>query len=196
MARTVRWWSGANGKETKKILPLPVSRWGRQRRAGTHVRTPKIAEPVDVSKPAEYRNYSLRCTLYSRFLCVIRSPFPGASPIFRPSSSPLSPGSSFLSAAPWTTPGPASLSTADLLYLGWPAATLPPLCVNSCTYRQHAGYLQGKGPRSRATFTLHNARQSLFPLSVHGSPGLILSGADRPRFPRRRILHADGLKLN
>lgn len=59
--------------------------WRNKRCTFSGARVTKIAEPVDVSKPAECRNYSLRCTLCPSFLCYPFSFSPSAdlSPIFR-----------------------------------------------------------------------------------------------------------------
>lgn len=156
---------GVEGRQ--KILAFPVSRWERPARSPVH--TVKIAEPVDVSKPAECRNYSLRCTLYSRgFLCVIRSlssPYPRTPPIFRlPLLLPLSLTGLSLFSPPLSGHPGRPLSS---LYLAYPAATLPPLCVNSCTYRQRAGYLRGKGClySSGNVYLRIMLRQPLFPPS-------------------------------
>ena len=126
-------------------MTLPVSRWERAARSPVH--TLKIAEPVDVSKPAEYRNYSLRCTLYSRgFLCyplpVLPTPSPPCfSPIFV-----LSLLRPFLGGLP-------TLHVASL----WTSPDLSLPCISPTQLRHshlyalilvhtdRAGYLRGKG---------------------------------------------------
>lgn len=119
----------------------------KQRCMFTGARITKIAEPVDVSKPAECRNYSLRCTLCPSFLCYPFSFSPSAdlSPIFRPPS-PLSRALSPRALCFWTPPT-FCISPTQLRHS-------QPLCVNSCTYRQRIP--TGKGILL-ATFTLHNA---------------------------------------
>lgn len=90
----------------------------------------KIAEPMDVSKPAECRNYSLRCTLCSGFsvhpfsfspfaLRMSALRFRGCTHTFSRSLSRLSLGS--------PRPSVSRLSSCD---------NPIPLCVNSCTHRQ------------------------------------------------------------
>lgn len=91
----------------------------------------EIAEPMDVSKPAECRNYSLQCTLCSGFSLFIRSRF-SLSAVVGPTLSrthatfSLPPSLRFhLSGQPRS---PVSrLSSCD---------SPTPLCVNSCTHRQ------------------------------------------------------------
>lgn len=88
-----------------------------------HFAYAKIAEPIDVSKPAECRNYSLRCTLCSGFSV---HPF-SFSPSFSLRISALRfRGCTHTFSLP---PSPrlliSPLATLDLLYLAYPAATIP-----------------------------------------------------------------------
>lgn len=93
----------------------------------------KIAQPVDVSKPAECRNYSVRCTLcsgisvhpfsFSPFSLECRPyAFAGARTHFL--SLPPSPR---LHLSGQSRPSVSRLSSCD---------NPTPLCVNSCTHRQ------------------------------------------------------------
>lgn len=92
----------------------------------------KIAEPMDVSKPAECRNYSLRCTLCSGFsvhpfsfspfsLRMSALRFRGCTHTF---SLPPSPRHHL---SGQSRPSVSRLSSCD---------NPTPLCVNSCTHRQ------------------------------------------------------------
>lgn len=143
-------------------------------RTFTGARITKIAEPVDVSKPAECRNYSLRCTLCPSFLCYPFSFSPSAdlSPIFHPPSPlsrPLLPRALCL----WTSPT-FCISPTQLRHS-------QPLCVNSCTYRQRIP--TGKGILL-ATFTLHNAGNLCFLLlRFRFSRSPFFSPPARLRFP-------------
>lgn len=92
----------------------------------------EIAEPIDVSKPAECRNYSLRCTLCSGFsvhpfsFLTLRRCRPYALAGSHAHTFSLPPSLRFgLSGQPRS---PVSrLSSCD---------SPTPLCVNSCTHRQ------------------------------------------------------------
>lgn len=81
----------------------------------------EIVEPLNVSKPAECRNYSLRCTLCSGFSV---HPFR-----FSPSADVVPTLSRmhvhFLALS--VISAPISLGSLDLLYLAYPAATIPHL---------------------------------------------------------------------
>lgn len=115
----------------------------------------KIAEPIDVSKPAECRNYSLRCTLCSGFSV---HPFS-----FSPSSLRMSalrfrgcthtfslPPSPRLHLSGHSRPSVSRLSSCD---------NPIPLCVNSCTHRQR---IPTGEHTVGTTFTLHNAGDLCF----------------------------------
>ena len=115
----------------------------------------EIAEPMDVSKPAECWNYSLRCTLCSGFsvhpfsfltLCRCR-PYALADGFARTLSRSLRLFSSI------------SLDSLNLLYLAYPAATVPHLYALIPVHTD-SGYLRESIPR--ATFTLHNASDLCF----------------------------------
>lgn len=93
----------------------------------------KIAEPMDVSKPAECRNYSLRCTLCSGFSV---HPF---------SFSPFALRTSALRFRGCTHTFSRSLRLLDSVSLASPRPSVSrlsscdnptPLCVNSCIHRQ------------------------------------------------------------
>lgn len=126
----------------------------------------KIAEPMDVSKPAECRNYSLRCTLCSGFSV---HPF---------SFSPFSLGPTLSSVhahflAPSISSGSISLGSLDLLYLAYPAATIPHLYALISVHTDN-GYLREN--ISRISFTLHNADDLCFFLCASHVPHIISRG--------------------
>lgn len=115
----------------------------------------EITEPMDVSKPAECRNYSLRCTLCSgfsvhpfSFLTLRRCrPFARTHTHIHTLSRSL------------RLFGSISLDSLDLLYLAYPAATIPHLYALIPVHTD-SGYLRESIPR--ATFTLHNASDLCF----------------------------------
>lgn len=93
---------------------------------------------MDVSKPAECRNYSLRCTLCPSFLCYpfSFSPSVDLSPIFHPSL-PLPPAPFSCSFATRSLPlDTLLLSLSTFCISPIQLRHSQPLCVNSCTYRQ------------------------------------------------------------
>lgn len=160
---------------------------------------------MDVSKPAECRNYSLRCTLCPSFLCYpfSFSPSVDLSPIFHPSL-PLPPAPFSCSFATRSLP----LDTLLLLSPSRPSVSRLSSCDTPNLYalilvHTDSGYLPGKGYILLATFTLHNARQSLFPPipgSVHTrsffffffATAFLLSFfflLEYPRSPERRFFH-------
>lgn len=114
----------------------------------------EIVEPTNVSKPAECRNYSLRCTLCSGFLC---------------SSVPVLTLRRCLALRSRGCAHTFSLSPSLRLHLyGQPRSSvsrLPscdnptPPCVNSCTHRQR---IRTGEHTAWATFTLHNAGDLYF----------------------------------
>lgn len=113
-----------------------------------------IAEPMDVSKPAECRNYSLRCTLCSGFSVhpFSFSPSTDVGPtLSRVRTHTLSHSLRLF--------GSISLDRLDLLYLVYPAATIPHLYALIPVHTD-SGYLRESIPR--ATFTLHNASDLCF----------------------------------
>lgn len=115
----------------------------------------EIAEPMDVSKPAECRNYSLRCTLCSGFsvhpfsFLTLRRSRPYALAGSHAHTFSLPP---VLFGSLWTT--------SILLYLAYPAATVPHLYALILVHTD-SGYLPGERI-PRATFTLHNASDLCF----------------------------------
>lgn len=113
-----------------------------------------IAEPMDVSKPAECRNQSLRCTLCSGFSVhpFSFSPSTDVDPtLSRVRTHTLSHSLRLF--------GSISLDRLDLLYLAYPAATIPHLYALIPVHTD-SGYLRESIPR--ATFTLHNASDLCF----------------------------------
>jgi len=116
----------------------------------------EIAEPMDVSKPAECRNYSLRCTLCSGFSVHPFSPSADVGPtLSRVRTHTLSRSLRLF--------GSVSLGSHDLLYLAYPAVTVSHLYA-LIPVHTGSGYLRESIPR--ATFTLHNASDLCFFLYV------------------------------
>lgn len=111
---------------------------------------------MDVSKPAECRNYSLQCTLCSGFSV---HPFSFLIPPPMLVLRSLAGSHARTLSRSLRLFGSISLDNLDLLYLAYPAATVPHLYALIPVHTD-SGYLRESIPR--ATFTLHNASDLCF----------------------------------
>jgi len=118
----------------------------------------EIVEPANVSKPAECRNYSLRCTLCSGFsVHPFRYSPSRRCPVLRSSRSRMRARFPSLSLSfSLRHFGSISMGSLDLLYLAYPAATIPHLHALIPVHTSER-IRYGRAYRARATFTLHNA---------------------------------------